>query len=378
MLAPTPPMGWNHWNIFGAKISSRIVRETADAFVSSGLRDAGYEYVLLDDLWHGGRDEHGLLYPCPHRFPEGMKALADYVHERGLKFGLYSDAGTKTCAGSPGSQDHEEDDARTFADWGVDYLKYDWCYAEHTRANAEYRYGRMAAALRATGRDIVFSMCEWGMHRPWLWGAKIGAQLWRTGTDLRDCWKDPNGAYQEIENVGFDRQRGLEIYAGPGHWNDPDMLVVGLCGKSPTSTGQGCTDQEYRAHFSLWCMLAAPLIMGCDVRHMTAATREILLNREAIALDQDPLGKQGYCVGGGDGLVEIWKKPLSDGNLGVGLFNRERRPITMTAHWSDLEIHGAYKVRDLWTHEDRATCDEKFSADVDPHGCVLLRLTPIR
>ncbi len=377
MLAATPPMGWNGWNHFGPGISSQVVRETADAFISSGIKDAGYEYLVIDDLWHGGRDEKGRLYPCPKRFPEGMKALGDYVHSRGLKFGIYSDAGPRTCAGQPASQDCEEIDAQTFADWGVDYLKYDWCNAEHSRANAEYRYGKMAAALRATGRDIIFSMCEWGHHRPWLWGAKIGAHLWRTGTDICDCWNDPTGMKHEIESIGFERQRGLEGFAGPGHWNDPDFLVVGLNGKGRQSPGQGCTDIEYRTQFGLWCLLAAPLMIGNDVRTLDAATREILLNREAIALDQDPLGQQGYFVGCDfPPSTEIWKKPLSGGELGVGLFNRHWQRTRIVAHWSDLEIRGAYKVRDLWAHEDRGAYDQEFSAEVDPHGCALLRLTP--
>lgn len=378
MLAATPPMGWNGWNQFGPHLTSQIMRDTADAFVAKGFKDAGYEYLVIDDLWHGGRDEKGQLYPCPKRYPEGMKALADYIHARGLKFGIYSDGGTETCAGQPGSQDHEEIDAQTFADWGVDYLKYDWCNALHSRANAEYRYGRMASALRATGREIIFSMCEWGMHRPWLWGEKIGAHLWRTGTDIFDCWNDRSGNWHEIENIGFDKQRGLEQYAGPGHWNDPDFLVVGLNGKSRQSPGQGCTEAEYRTQFSLWCILAAPLMIGCDVRTIDPESMEILLNHEAIAIDQDPLGKQGYFVAQiGLGLFEMWKKPLSGGELAVGLFNRQWQRGPVTAHWSDLEIRGAYKVRDVWSYTDLGAYDDHFDTELEPHACRLLRLTPV-
>jgi alpha-galactosidase len=375
MLAATPPMGWNSWNMFGAHVSAAVVKQTADALVSTGLRDAGYRYVVIDDCWHGGRDELGRLYPCPERFPKGMPALADYIHTRGLKFGLYSDAGTKTCAGKPASQDCEEVDAQTFAGWGVDYLKYDWCYAEDTRANAEYRFGKMSAALRATGRDIVFSICEWGHHRPWLWGAKAGGQLWRSSTDIFDCWHDASSNHHGVEIIGFEKQRGLEAFAGPGHWNDPDMLVVGLYGKSRQIPGEGCTDTQYRTHFSLWCLLAAPLMIGCDVSQMNAATRDILLNREVIALDQDPLGQQGYFVCRNN-LKEVWKKPLTSDCLAVGLFNREPRTAQITAHWSDLEISGAYAVRDLWAHADLGVYSDKFAATVEPHGCVLLRLTP--
>jgi alpha-galactosidase len=308
-----------------------------------------------------------------------MKANSDYVHSLGLKFGIYSDCGPLTCGGRPASQDNEEIDARTFADWGVDFLKYDWCNAEDTRANAEYRYARMSAALRATGREIVFSICEWGHHRPWLWGAQAGGQLWRTTGDIGDSWHNViakwGGILYGIDSIGFEQQRGLESFAGPGHWNDTDMLVVGLRGKSREITGAGCTDSEYRTHFSLWCMLAAPLMIGCDVRSMDAATREILTNREAIDLDQDGLGMQGYRASR-NGLCEIWKKPHSNGHLGVGIFNRGDRIQTVASHWSDLEISGSYCIRDLWAHSDLGTYDSVFSSEVEPHSCHLLRFIP--
>ena len=377
-LALTPPMGWNSWNMFGATVNAEVIQKVADAFISSGLKDAGYEYIVIDDVWHGGRGEDGRLFPDPQKFPQGMKALADYVHARGLKFGIYSDAGCKTCAGRPASQDFEEVDARTFAEWEIDYLKYDWCYAEDTRANAEYRYRRMGEALRASGREIVFSICEWGHHSPWLWGAKVGGNLWRTTGDIGDSWKDVPvawGLLYGIESLGFEQQRGLERYAGPGHWNDPDMLVVGLKGTSREIAGAGCTDTEYRTHFSLWCMLAAPLMIGCDVAQMDAATHEILTNRELIALNQDPLGQQGYraCR---NGLMEIWKKPLADGALGVALFNRGDKQREVSAHWSDLEISGRYAVRDLWLKQDRGVLETSVTAEVAAHGCVVLRLQP--
>jgi alpha-galactosidase len=380
MLAPTPPMGWNSWNMFGATIDAPIVKETAHAFVSSGLRDAGYEYVVIDDHWHGGRGADGRLFPDPQKFPEGMKALSDYVHSLDLKFGIYSDCGPLTCGGCPASMDHEEIDAQTFADWGVDFLKYDWCHAEDTRANAEYRYSRMSKALQATGREIVFSICEWGHHHPWLWGEKASGHLWRTTGDIGDCWHNViakwGGILYGIDTIGFEQQRGLEAYAGPGHWNDADMLVVGLRGKSKEITGAGCTDTEYRTHFSLWCMLAAPLMIGCDVRSMDEATRQILTNREAIALDQDSMGRQGYRVSR-NALCEIWKKPLAGGDAGVGVFNRgdDRRAIPV--HWSDLELTGPYQVRDLWAHVEKGVFDESIRMEVEPHGCVLMRMTPL-
>jgi alpha-galactosidase len=378
MPATTPPMGWNSWNMFGATVTSEVVRQTADAFLSSGLKDAGYRYIVVDDFWQGGRGEDGRLFPDPQRFPEGMKALADYLHARGLLFGLYSDAGPQTCGGRPASQDFEEVDARTFAEWGADYLKYDWCAAEDTRVNAEYRYGKMSAALRATGREIVFSICEWGHHSPWLWGANAGGNLWRTTGDIGDSWRDVPvswGVLYGIESIGFEQQRGLEAYAGPGRWNDPDMLVVGLNGGSLTIAGAGCTPIEYRTHFALWCLLAAPLMIGCDARRLDPDAREILTNRELIALDQDPLGRQGYRASR-SGLCEVWKKPLTGGGLGVALFNRDNKRQAARAHWSDLEINGRFKVRNLWTQQDQADAESEIRADLDPHGCAVYRLTP--
>lgn len=377
-LAPTPPMGWNSWNMFGATVNAEVIKQTADSFLSSGLKDAGYEYIVIDDIWHGGRGPDGKLFPDKQKFPEGMKAVADYIHARGLKLGMYSDAGPLTCGGRPASQDNEEIDASTFAEWEIDYLKYDWCHAEDTRANAEYRYKRMADALRATRRDIVFSICEWGHHSPWRWGERVGGNLWRTTGDIGDSWKDVHnnwGILYGIESIGFEQQRGLESYAGPGHWNDPDMLVVGLRGTSREIFGAGCTNTEYRTHFSLWSLLAAPLMIGCDIANMDAATREILTNEEVIALNQDPLGKQGWraCR---HGQTEIWKKPLAEGGLGVAFFNRGEKKQTVRAHWSDLEISGRYTIRDLWAHQDQGTSDTEFKADVAPHGCVALKLQP--
>jgi alpha-galactosidase len=378
MLASTPPMGWNSWNQFGATVNSEVIRQTADSFLSQGLKDAGYRYIVVDDFWQGGRGEDGKLYPDPERFPEGIKALSDYVHARGLLFGIYSDAGPQTCGGRPASQDFEEVDARTFADWGADYLKYDWCHAEDTRANAEYRYGKMSAALRATGREIVFSICEWGHHNPWLWAAKAGGNLWRTTGDIGDSWSDVPvswGVLCGIESIGFEQQRGLESYAGPGHWNNTDMLVVGLNGLSRAISGAGCTPTEYRTHFALWCMLAAPLMIGCDTRSMDSLTREILTQKELIALDQDPLGKQGYRVSRNN-YCELWKKPLAGGELGVALFNRGDKIQTARAHWSDLEISGRYRIRDVWAQQDRGEESAEINAELSPHGSAIYRFTP--
>ncbi|MBT0670773.1 glycoside hydrolase family 27 protein [Novosphingobium profundi] len=363
-LAQTPPMGWNSWNRFACKISEKTIRDTADAMVASGMRDAGYTYVVIDDCWHGTRDAQGFIQANRNAFPSGIKALADYIHAKGLKFGIYSDAGMKTCGGRPGSQGHEFQDAQTYAAWGVDYLKYDWC-SSGTR-NSEEAYALMADALRATGRDIVFSLCEWGSTRPWLWAAKIG-NMWRTTGDITDKWSGKHGyAYGMLDIV--DQNEPLWPYAGPGHWNDPDMLEVG---------NGGMTTAEYRAHFSLWAMMAAPLIAGNDIANMDAATASILLNREVIAIDQDPLGRQGRRVRReGDG--EVWVRTLANGERAALLFNRGEQPLRITLDWSLLDYapETPLAVRDLWKQKDLGTERREWSAEVPAHDVVMIRLAP--
>ena len=316
MLAQTPPMGWNSWNTFGWKdLHADVIRETIDAFVSEGLKAAGYEYVVIDDTWQASEREGGRLMWDRQRFPDGIKPLADYAHSKGLKFGIYSCAGTHTCAGKPGSYGFEEIDAQTFAEWGADFLKYDGCYIP-VGTHVPTLYKRMGQALRTSGRSILFSVCEWGNNQPWLWGGQVGGQMWRTTGDIQDSWAS-------ILDIGFRKQLGLEVYAGPGGWNDPDMLVIGMHGKGNVAAG-GCTDGEYRCHFGLWCLLAAPLMIGCDARHMSDLARELLLNPRLIAVNQDALGKAGYRVGQVDyawQTMEIWAKPLLDGSIAVGLFH---------------------------------------------------------
>jgi alpha-galactosidase len=296
------------------------------------------------------------------------------VHSKDLKFGIYSCAGSHTCAGKPASFGYEEVDAQTFADWGVDYLKYDFCYAP-PGVDGPKLYQRMGQALRATGRPIVFSLCEWGRHKPWEWGARVGGQLWRTTGDIVDSWAS-------ILEIGFERQAGLEAYAGPGHWNDPDMLVVGMYGKGNVASG-GCNDAEYRSHFSLWCLLAAPLLIGCDVRGMSQATRQILLNREVIAISQDPLGRQGFRLGKtfhGPYQAQVWAKPLEDGSVAVGLFNlSENNRHRITVAWDAIGLHDrrTCKVRDLWAKQDLGAFTGDFSVQVDSHDVALIRLTPL-
>jgi len=364
-LALTPPMGWNSWNKFGCDVSEKLIRETADALVATGLKGAGYQYLVIDDCWQVKRDEKGRIVPDPDRFASGMKTLADYVHGKGLKFGLYSDAGTGTCEKRPGSKGHEELDARTYAEWGVDYLKYDWCNAEGQ--DTRDSYGKMSRALRGSGRAIVFSICEWGSTRPWLWAQGVG-HLWRSTGDIQDCW-DCGKSWGGMGVVHIiDLQADLHPYAGPGHWNDPDMLEVGNGGLTPA---------ESRAHFSFWCLLAAPLIAGNDLRSMSKETLEILTNREAIAVDQDALGMQGRKVRD-NGPQEVWMKPLADGSRAVILFNRGTEAGSIAVSWEDVGLApgGKAVVRDLWKKADLGSFSGRFEAKVEPHDVVMVRVTP--
>jgi alpha-galactosidase len=364
-LAMTPPMGWNSWNRFGCDINEQLIRETADALASSGMRDAGYRYLVIDDCWHGNRDTHGDIQPDPARFPAGIKALADYVHGKGLKFGIYSDAGTKTCGGRPGSRGYEFQDAAQYARWGVDYLKYDWCNTSTQNAEASYR--TMRDALNSTGRPIVFSMCEWGTAKPWLWAAGVG-NLWRTTGDIDDKWEGKFDYKLGTMNI-VDQNEALYAFAGPGHWNDPDMLEVG---------NGGLSAEEYRTHFSLWAMMAAPLIAGNDVRHLNAETRSILLNADVIAVDQDALGRQGRRVRK-DSDLEVWSRELSDGNRAVLFFNRGTVPATISVAFHELGYPDTLqaRVRDLWQGKDMGVAKGSITAQAIPaHGVVMLTVRP--
>ena len=363
-LALTPPMGWNSWNKFGCNINDEIVRRMADAMVSTGMKDAGYQYVVIDDCWHGTRDANGFITADPKKFPSGIKALADYVHSKGLKFGIYSDAGRKTCGGRPGSQGFEYQDAITYARWGVDYLKYDWCNTG-TR-NAEEAYKLMADALRSTGRDVVFSICEWGTSKPWLWAQKVG-NLWRTTGDIIDKWEGKYDYSWGVVSIA-DMNEPLWPYAGPGHWNDPDMLEVG---------NGGLSDAEYRSHFSLWAMMAAPLIAGNDLANMDAQTRAILLNKEVIAVNQDRLGVQGRRVWK-EGDREVWVKPLSGGRRAVLLFNRGKQPAEIGFDWEKLGYPAKLKarMRDLWALKELAPRAGSYSATVQPHAVQMVLVQP--
>jgi alpha-galactosidase len=314
-IAKTPPMGWNSWNKYGCNVSEKLIMQMADAMASSGMKDAGYQYIVIDDCWQVARDESGEIVVDKERFPNGMKYLADYVHSKGLKFGIYSDAGSKTCAGRPGGLGHEYQDARTYARWGVDYLKYDWCNT--TTQDAKSSYANMRNALYAAGRPIVFSICEWGSNKPWEWAGEIG-NLWRTTGDIGDNWNS-------MINI-FNQQKDLARYAGPGGWNDPDMLEVG---------NGGMTFEEYKTHFSLWCMLAAPLLAGNDLASMTPETKSILMNKEIIALNQDTLGIQATCWRD-NGDYQIWVKGLSNNEKAVCLLNKSDEKKTVLVDFSLL------------------------------------------
>lgn len=379
-LAPTPPMGWNSWNKFGCNVNEKMLRETADMLVESGMRDAGYTYLVIDDCWHGERDEMGFIHENPDLFPSGMKALADYIHARGLKFGIYSSAGSSTCAGKPASRGHEYQDALVYASWDVDYLKYDWCYTEGL--NAEGAYMTMRDALYAAGRPIVFSLCEWGSNEPWLWGKKMG-HLWRTTGDIGVQF-DGYEVFPTWRKLGvlkiIDIQENLRQYAGPDSWNDPDMLEV----------GNGMTVAEDRAHFTLWCLMAAPLMAGNDLRSMTAETRAILMNKEAIAIDQDPLGIQGFKHAE-DGGVHTWLKPLANGKWAVCFLNRGSHDVTLHVDWTTFNVTDAlsnqslqtkettYTIRDIWQHKDLGNTHKQTTTTLTLPGhdvfCVVLTPT---
>ncbi|WP_083257095.1 glycoside hydrolase family 27 protein [Arcticibacter eurypsychrophilus] len=375
-LALTPPMGWNSWNKFACNIDEKLIKEIADDFVKSGMKDAGYTYINLDDCWHGDRDSLGFIHPDPKRFPSGMKALADYVHSKGLKIGVYSDAGSQTCGGRPGSRGYEFQDAMMYAKWGVDYLKYDWCNTDGLKAEGAYK--TITAALKKAGRPIVLSICEWGNDKPWIWGPKVG-HLWRTTGDIYNCFDcvEDHGTWKSLGVMQIlDKQAGLRQYAGPGHWNDPDMLEV----------GNGMAVNEDRAHFAMWAMIAAPLIAGNDLRSMSQQTIDILTNKDVIAVNQDSLGIQGYQYSVKDKL-ETWFKPLMNGEWAVCFLNRNSNPQTINFDWNQQGLTdtlskrtidvkaGDYNMRNLWTKKNAGNTKKSLKAIVPAHDVLMFRLT---
>jgi alpha-galactosidase len=370
-LLPAPPMGWNSWNHFAKTVTQQDVMDTADALVKSGMRDAGYIYVNIDDTWEGQRDALGVLHPNA-RFPD-MKALGDYIHARGLKFGIYSSPGPTTCAGFAGSYGYEQEDAKLYASWGVDYLKYDLCSfrvkmsdadkvhgGNHDESNLmmQEAYRKMRKALDHTGRPIVLSMCQYGLDNVWRWGADVGGNVWRTTGDITDN-------YDRMMSIGL-QQAGLAKYAGPGHWNDPDMLEVGN-GKMST--------EEYRSHMSLWALLAAPLLAGNDVSKMSDDTKAILMNKAVIAIDQDKLGQQGDRLRV-EGMEEVWTRSLAGGGVAVGLFNRGVQPASMSVSLKELGLKAPHEILDLWTGAEIKAKDGSVNAMVPVHGVLLLRFNP--
>ena len=364
-VAAKPPMGWNSWNHYKAQVDDATIRATADAMVSSGMRDAGYVYVNIDDTWEGERDAQGVIH-SNSKFPD-MKALADYVHSKGLKLGIYSSPGAKTCARYEGSLNHEEQDAKTYAAWGIDYLKYDLCglrdqvkaagspEAGHQVMIAAYE--KMRDALKATGRPIVYSLCQYGNDAVWEWGASVGGNLWRTTGDISD-------KYASMSQIGFS-QAGLARFAGPGHWNDPDMLEVG---------NGGMSTEEYRTHMSLWAILAAPLLAGNDLTKMTPETVALLTNRDVIAIDQDAAGKEGDRVSA-EGPVEVWMRPLADGGAAVGIFNRHPGTLTATVDLGKLGLGKIKHAHNVWTGEELQSVSGEQHFKVAGHGVVLLRVS---
>ena len=374
-LALTPPMGWNSWNKFACEVNEKTIRQAADAMVISGMKDAGYQYIVIDDCWHGKRDSLGFIHPDPLRFPSGIKALADYIHSKGLKFGIYSDVGNHTCGGRPGSRGHEYQDALTYAKWGVDYLKYDWCESENL--NAIGAYTTIRDALYAAGRPVVLSLCEWGQNKPWTWAAEVG-HLWRTTGDIYNCF-DCKFNYGTWFAWGamkiIDKQDSLRKYAGPDHWNDPDMLEV----------GNGMTVNEDRAHFSIWCMSAAPLIAGNDLSKMSPETHNILTNKEVIAIDQDSLGIQGFRQSKIDS-VEVWYKPLKGGDWALCILNRGLRATNFEYDWKKQVIIDdvaklkldfnlkPYTIRNLWTKNTMGKTNKILKAALPGHDVLMVRL----
>lgn len=377
-LALTPPMGWNSWNKFACDVDEDLIRETADAMVSTGLKAAGYEYIVIDDCWHGTRDSLGFIQPDPDRFPSGMKALSDYIHSLGLKFGIYSDAGWQTCGGRPGSRGREYQDAMTYASWGVDYLKYDWCNTEALKAEGAYL--TMRNALYEAGRPVVLSICEWGDNQPWEWAPPIG-HLWRTTGDIYNCFdcEYDHGTWSSWGVLQIlDMRKDIRKYAGPGHWNDPDMMEV----------GNGMSVNEDRAHFAMWAMMAAPLIAGNDLRSMSSETIGVLTNKKVIAIDQDSLGIQGFKHIDEDDF-EVWVKPLTDGNLAVCFLNRSASPMELDFEWKTQKVvdpdfdfsyefvNTTYSLLDVWSGKRGVTTKKPLKTTIPGHDVLMYKLTRI-
>lgn len=382
-VALNPPMGWNSWNTFEVNINEDLVKKTADIIVSSGLKDAGYEYIVLDDGWmvKDHRDKNGDLIPDPVKFPHGMKALIDYVHSKGLKFGLYNCAGTQTCAGYPGTRGYEYQDARFYANLGIDFLKYDWCNTNGI--NATEAYTTMSKALKAAGKPIVFSICEWGDNQPWDWATPVG-NLWRISGDIYPCfdceYKHEEGNWSSWGVLRIlEMRKDIRKFSGPDHWNDFDMMEV----------GNGMTNTEDKSHFTLWSMMASPLFAGNDLRIMKSETLNILTNKEIIAINQDALGIQGFKYQSENG-VDVWVKPLFDENWAVVFLNRSDKTQKINFDWKKHIIEDndfkfilnltsqKYNVRDLWEHINLGNTNKIFQKELAPHDVIAIKLTKVK
>lgn len=377
-LCATPPMGWNSWNFFEQRVSDKLLREISEAMVANGMKNAGYEYIIIDDHWTQGRDKKNRLVADSIRFPNGIKAVADYVHSKGLKLGIYSDAAQFTCGGVTGSLGFEELDAKTFAEWGIDYLKYDYCNAPEDVTTAFTRYKKMGDALKSTGRPIVYSICEWGQRKPWLWAKAAGGNLWRTTWDLRDVWQSNNKELTGIMEV-FDQQEGIAQYAGPCGWNDPDMLMVGLYGKGASSNagngGKGCSEDEYKSNFALWCMLASPLIVNSDLRNIATQSLQLLTNKDLIAINQDKLGKQAITIYKKDSL-QVLKKELSNGNIALCILNRSSTTKTGTFNTGkDLNVFKPYTMVKAIFQNKTQKIKTRITYSLRAHECEVYRFS---
>ncbi len=378
-LAPTPPMGWMSWNLMEVNVTETGIKEIADALVSTGMLKAGFNYIFIDDGWQGGRDNKNNMIPDPKKFPSGIKALADYVHGKGIRLGIYSDAAPLTCGQYTASLNFEEQDAKTFAKWGIDYLKYDYCNAPEDVATAKQRYAKMANALRKSGRDIVFGICEWGPREPWNWGGEVGGQSWRTTFDIRDKWIDVErkggvGIYNVV-----DKNAELGLFSGFGKWNDGDMLVAGLYGlKGPSSAytnGKGCTQAEYRSQMSLYCMLNSPLYASCDIRKLDDETKAIFTNTEVIALNQDALAKQAERKI----KTEVWDvfvRPLANGDFAMAILNKNDSEQSAAINFTDVGLTGKYEIKDLWQHKVIGK-GNKWTGKVASHETKVFRLKKV-
>jgi alpha-galactosidase len=371
-------MGWNSWNTFGNAINETVVRETADALVSTGLKDYGYDYIVIDDCWSikDRRDGNGDLIADPEKFPNGIKALADYVHDKGFKLGIYSDAAERTCAGYPGSLGFEEQDAKLWASWKIDFLKYDYCYAPQEQAVAMERYARMGEALRNSGREFLYSLCEWGSQAPHLWGRNAGGHMWRVSGDVFDSWVNiwMGHWYAVGVDTAIDIAHEVQEYGGPGGWNDLDMLVVGLKGKGQIE-GSGMSFLEYQTHMSMWVMACSPLMIGCDVRQLDADTASLLMNREVLDVNQDALGIPARRVKQA-GTCDLWTKRLADESVAVSVINRGSRLENLAVRARDIGMFDTPKLaRDLWAGKDIADFKTELPLSVKPHETILLKVT---